>query len=140
MLVFRPSFVIYCPSNLLSCSPRLPSFPKSKYSIYREFVAGRGWGLLSCVGDHILQEFNTLLLTRFRPYKIATPPQTKTLEGRRPQTDKHLPQNPFRGQFFRFFISLIFLRKRTCQPRSEIHPGSRRVIVQMRDTCQTSTV
>ncbi len=27
--------------------------------------------------DHILQEFNTLL-TRFRTYKIATPPQTKT--------------------------------------------------------------
>ncbi len=37
-----------------------------------------GWGVLSCVVDHILQEFNTLLLTRFRTYKIATPPQTKT--------------------------------------------------------------
>jgi hypothetical protein len=32
---------------------------------------------LSCVVDHILQEFNTLFLTRFRTYKIATPPQTK---------------------------------------------------------------
>jgi hypothetical protein len=27
--------------------------------------------------DHILQEFNTLFLTRFRTYKIASPPQTK---------------------------------------------------------------
>ncbi len=27
----------------------------------------------SCVGGHILQEFNTLFLTRFRTYKIATP-------------------------------------------------------------------
>jgi hypothetical protein len=37
-----------------------------------------GWeglegGLLSCVGGHILQEINTLFLTRYRPYKIATP-------------------------------------------------------------------
>jgi hypothetical protein len=33
------------------------------------------------VGDHILhiqQEFNTLYLTRFRTYKIARPPKTKT--------------------------------------------------------------
>jgi hypothetical protein len=33
--------------------------------------------VLSCVVDHILQEFNTLFLTRFRTYKIATPFQTK---------------------------------------------------------------
>ena len=36
---------------------------------------------LSCVGEHILQEFNTLYLTRFRTYKIARPPQTKNLGG-----------------------------------------------------------
>jgi hypothetical protein len=34
--------------------------------------------VLSCVVDHILQEFNTLFLTTFRNYKIAAPPQTKT--------------------------------------------------------------
>jgi hypothetical protein len=34
-------------------------------------------GVLSCVVDHILQEFNTLFLTRFRTCKTATPPQTK---------------------------------------------------------------
>ncbi len=28
--------------------------------------------------DNILQEFNTLFLIRFRTYKIATTPQTKT--------------------------------------------------------------
>jgi hypothetical protein len=38
-----------------------------------------GWegvrkGVLNFVGDHILQEFNTLFLTIFRTYKIATPP------------------------------------------------------------------
>jgi hypothetical protein len=32
---------------------------------------------LSPVGDPILQEFNTLYLTRFRTYKISRPPQTK---------------------------------------------------------------
>ncbi len=32
---------------------------------------------MSCVVDHILLEFNTLFLKRFRTYKIATPPQTK---------------------------------------------------------------
>ncbi len=44
-------------------------------------------------------EFNTLYLTNFRTYKIATPPQTKTWEGRGPPTDK-LPQSPFSGKFF----------------------------------------
>jgi hypothetical protein len=32
---------------------------------------------LKCTVDHILQEFYTLSLTRFRTYKIAVPPQTK---------------------------------------------------------------
>jgi hypothetical protein len=31
---------------------------------------------LNCPVDHILQEFYTLFLARFRTYKIATPPQT----------------------------------------------------------------
>jgi hypothetical protein len=39
---------------------------------------GRGcWKLLKCTVDHILQEFYTLFLTRFRTYNIAAPPQTK---------------------------------------------------------------
>ena len=32
---------------------------------------------VKCTVDHILQEFYTLFLTRFRTYKIALPPQTK---------------------------------------------------------------
>ncbi len=39
---------------------------------------GGGWGVLSCAGDHILQEFDALFLTRFRTYKISLPPQPKT--------------------------------------------------------------
>jgi hypothetical protein len=33
--------------------------------------------VLSPVGDHILQESNTLCLTRFKTYKIARPAQTR---------------------------------------------------------------
>jgi hypothetical protein len=61
--------------------------------------------MLSCDLDHILHEFNTLFLTRFRTYQIALPPQLKTYEGRGPQTDKHLPQSPFTGKFF--YITLF---------------------------------
>jgi hypothetical protein len=57
--------------------------------------------VLGLVGYHILDEFNTLYLTRLRTYKIAKPPQTKTYDGRGPQADKLLPQSPFTGQLFR---------------------------------------
>ncbi len=113
MLVFSTKLceLQYCPSNLISGSPTSPltppPFPKSQsqstvYSIQyiTDSVRLGGGGMLSYVGDHILQEFNTLFLTRFRNYKIASSTKTKTLEGRGPQTGKHLPQSPFTGQFF----------------------------------------
>jgi hypothetical protein len=55
--------------------------------------------MLSCVGDHILQEFNTLFLTRFRNYKIALPPQTKPRMGGGLRQKKPLPQSSFTGEF-----------------------------------------
>ncbi len=56
-----------------------PPPPQSKCTVYTDSVClWGGGGALSCTVDHILQEFNTLFLTRFRTYKIATPPQTKT--------------------------------------------------------------
>jgi len=49
---------------------------QSKHTVYTDSVWG---GVLSCVVDHILLEFNTLFLTRFRTYKIATiTPNKKT--------------------------------------------------------------
>ncbi len=39
-------------------------------------VTGGDGGMLNCGVHHILQEFYTLFLARFRTYKIATPPQT----------------------------------------------------------------
>jgi hypothetical protein len=75
--------MIYCPSNLLSGSPSPP--PKVKVHTvvytYSVLLGGGGAGMLSFVGDHILQEFNTLFLTRFRTYKIATPLQQKPRRG-----------------------------------------------------------
>jgi hypothetical protein len=114
MLAFSTSFVNYCLSNLLSGSPPppLPLFPKAKYSIYRQCVqcvAGRGWGGVKLCCRPYSARFNTLFLNRFRTYKIVFPSQTKTYEGRRPQTDKHLPQSPFKCQFG-IVICLMFLR------------------------------
>jgi len=70
---FRPSFVNYCPSILFSCSPlpTHPPLPMSKHSICRQCVAGRGWKVLSCVGDHILQELVTLFLTSSTTFGIV---------------------------------------------------------------------
>jgi hypothetical protein len=97
--VFSTQLVNFCPQGrsnhtlLTYCCPSLyctfsltsffspPFFPM--YSIYRQCVTGMGGGgggeclnVLWSV-DHILQEFYTLFLTRFRTYKIASPPLTK---------------------------------------------------------------
>jgi hypothetical protein len=62
MLVFPTPLVYCCPSTLSETA---------------DSVWLWGVGVLSCVVDHIMQEFNTLFLTRVITYKIATPPQTK---------------------------------------------------------------
>jgi hypothetical protein len=75
--IFDPSCELL-PLYLLSDLPH-PS-PLHKVNIrYKQTVTGCGGrgGVLSCVVDHILQEFNTLHLTRFRIYKNATLPPNK---------------------------------------------------------------
>jgi hypothetical protein len=75
---FRPSFVKCCPSTLLS--GLLPPPPPKVKVHYIQTVCG--WegvgGVLSCVGDNILQEFKPLYLNRFNTYNTALLPQTKT--------------------------------------------------------------
>ncbi len=68
---------VLLPLYLLSDLPPLPKLNVQ----YIQTVCG--WGpppqppVLNCAVDQILQEFDTLFLTRFRTYKIASPPQTK---------------------------------------------------------------
>ena len=86
-LVFSAQLVNCCPHGrrnytcvlfLLYLLTDLPA-PLPKLNVqYIQTVCGcGGWGVLNCAEDHILQEFYTLFLTRFRTYKIATPPQAK---------------------------------------------------------------
>ncbi len=60
-------------------SPPSPLLPKLNVrTVYTDSVwLWGGGGVLNCTVDHILQEFYTLFLTRFRTYKTASPPQTK---------------------------------------------------------------
>ncbi len=76
-----------------------PSLCQSK--VYTDSVwLGEGGEALSPVGDHILLEFNTLYLTRFRTYKIARPPpQTKTQEGRGPRQKNTCRKVPLKVNF-----------------------------------------
>jgi hypothetical protein len=46
------------------------------FSVLRTW--GGGGGVLSPIGDHILQDFYFLYVTRFRTYKLLAYPKTKT--------------------------------------------------------------
>ncbi len=59
---------------LCTVAPLLYLWPPPPLPLPKQIVQ---WGVLNCAVDHILQEFNTLFLARFRTYKIASPPQTK---------------------------------------------------------------
>ncbi len=73
-------YLRYMVRNIQTHLPSPPPPPSlSQSTVYTDSVwLGGGVGVLSYVGDHILQGFSTLYLTRFRTYKIARPPQTKT--------------------------------------------------------------
>ncbi len=110
MLVF--STQLCEPSLWFNSSP--PSLPQSTeyYSVHT--VCGwEGVRMLSPVGDHILQEFNTLYVTRFRTYRIARPPQTKTWERRGPQEINTSRKVHFQVNLFYNNILLWRLERRT---------------------------
>ncbi len=64
--------------SLWFTSPIPPPLLKVKVQYTDSVWLGGGGGVLNCVGGHILLEFNILFLTRFRTYKFASSPQTKT--------------------------------------------------------------
>jgi hypothetical protein len=67
--IFDPSCELL-PFYLLSDLPQPPLLPKvNAQYLYADSVWLWGGGVSCCVVDHILQEFNTLFLTRFRTYK-----------------------------------------------------------------------
>ncbi len=67
-------------------------------------------------------EFNTLFLTRFRTYtKLLHHPKQKSRRGRGPQTDKHLPQSPFTGQFFQITTFGIALYQSNLSTKLPLH-------------------
>ncbi len=71
-----------------------PPLPKLNVQLIQTVCGCGGWGVLNCAVDYILQEFYTLFLTRFRTYKIASPPQTKW--------------PVFKGTVSRDFLLLVF--------------------------------
>ncbi len=80
--------------------PPLTSLCQS--TVYTDSVQlGGVGGALSRVGDHIPKECNTPYLTRFRTYKIARPPQTKTQEGGGLRQINTCRKVPLQVNFFR---------------------------------------
>jgi hypothetical protein len=57
---------VLLPLYLLSDLPPPSPLPKVNVQYYRLSVVVGGWGVLNCVVDHILQEVNTMFLTRIQ--------------------------------------------------------------------------
>jgi hypothetical protein len=72
------TILVYCCPSTFSLNSTSPPLPKQNVQYIQTVCGcGGGWGVSSCVVDHILQEFYTLFLNRFRTYKIASPSQTR---------------------------------------------------------------
>ncbi len=88
--------------------------------------------------------FNTLFLTRFRTYKIALPPQTKTSEGRGPQTDEHLPQlqvNFLHSDIWHCFLSVqSFSERATRRGAKEVQPNDDLFLIEWRPRLFMSSI
>jgi hypothetical protein len=98
---FGPGFVNYCPLTWLTSPLPPPPFPKSTYSVYRQCVAGRGWGCVElCWRPYSAGVYHPVSDQTKNLQNCYTTPK-KPRRGRRPQTDKHLPHSPFTSQFFR---------------------------------------
>ncbi len=89
LLVFSTQLVNCCPHRRSNCTCLLlplyilsdllppPPLPQLNVQYIQTVCVCGGGGVMNCTVDHILQKFYTLFPTRFRTYKIASPPQTK---------------------------------------------------------------
>ncbi len=116
---FRPSFVNYCLSNLLSGSTSPPPLPKAIVQYIQTSCGwvGVGGGVLSCFGDHILQEFNILFWPDWEPTKLLYHPKQKPRRGGGLRQINTCRKVPLHDNFLRdrhlALLSLIFLRSHT---------------------------
>jgi hypothetical protein len=66
----KGTILVYCcPSIFSLTSPPPPPLPKLNVQYIQTKCVSEGGGRLNCAVDHILQEFYTLFLTRFRTYQ-----------------------------------------------------------------------
>jgi hypothetical protein len=70
------NILVYCCPSTFSVTSPLTKL-NVQYIIYRQCVAVGEGEVLSCLVNHFSAGVYTLFLTRFRTYKIASPPQTK---------------------------------------------------------------
>ncbi len=112
MLVFRPSFVNYCPTSLLSGST--PSV--SKYSMYRQCVTGRGWRCWVLLETIFFRSLTLCIWPDSEPTKLLDYTKLKPRwEGGLRQINTSC-KVPLQVNFFRWrhlallSISLLFLR------------------------------
>jgi hypothetical protein len=78
-----------------------PPFSVSKYSLYRQCVAGRGWEVLSRVGDHILQDILHSVSESIRILQnCSITPRQKTSRGGSLRQINTCREVPFPRHFF----------------------------------------
>jgi hypothetical protein len=79
--IFDPALLTIAPPMFSLVHLPIPLPPSlCQSTVYTDSVwlgGGEGLRVLGPVGDHILQEFNTLYLASFRTYKTVRPPETK---------------------------------------------------------------
>ncbi len=103
MLVFSTQLCELLPLYLLSGSPSPPIPPsQSQHTVYTDSVwlrGGRGcWVVLEIM---FCRSLTLCFWPDSEPKKLLHHPKQKPRRGGGPQTDKHLKQSPFTGQFLR---------------------------------------
>ncbi len=164
MLVFQPSFVNYCPSNLLSGSHPLPPppFSVSKYSIYRQCVSGRGLGCWVLLETILCMSLTLCIWLDLEPTKLLDHPKQKSRMGGglrqvntfrkshykvnflddnilhffsiRLKTDKHLPKSHYKINFFRWLHNAFLFYPSNLAKHPRKH-GKSEVVVSVPEFC-----